>query len=379
MSCHLVFSSSSITPSSPTGSLASPSSKSSGTTGKFSSPKSVFFYGRGGAQNLSCVYRFEAEHDQKVELTIVRASFGEKICASYMDPLVDRWACDSRIEDSKKAGSAELVIAEYPWMGVELLRDCLCSNVTERIVIKGLTSNIVELKFSVTHMNVTQDYENFFFEGEYRFVSTTEVKEDQSCPTKLKDRKFRGTSGEISLRSPLPRMIDSYAAVDEIPQNPDDLTSTQCVYEPWLIEPEDVRMNFLYLRTTGFAINADNIEDCTTLNRIIVYSAANTKERSVICPEGGNDVSRTVDFFSSGWNYSTENGTPPTTAMMQHARSFVVEFIQREPGFYALTWIAISKRASAMSLGSNSFVLGPTEDCPYRYHSNFKNFIRYLK
>lgn len=367
MSCHLVFSPTSITPSSPSASVSSASSKASGTSGKFSSPKSVFFYGRGGAQNLSCVYRFEAEIDQRIELTIARASFGEKGCTSYIDPLIDRWACEGPTpEELKKNGKAELVVSEHPWTGVELVRDCLCSNVTERIVLKSLTSNVVEIKFIVSRMNVTQDYDNYFFEGEYRFVPSNEFREDQSCPTKLEERKLRGTSGEISLRSPLPRNIAGIAAVEEILPNTEDLTTAQCVNEPWLIEPEDVRMNFLYLRTSGFAINADNIEDCTTLNRIIVYSAANTKDRSVICPEGANDLPRTVDFFSGGWNYSLINSTPPVNAIMQHSRSFVVEFLQREPGFYALTWMAISKRATATSLGSNTFALDPTEDCPYR-------------
>lgn len=234
---------------------------------------------------------------------------------------------------------------------------------SERITLRTLTSNVVEVRFAVTLMNVTQDYGDFFFEGEYRFVALGTEASEQACSTKLEERRLRGTSGEISLRSPLPRIIPGVAAVEEILTNTEDLTATQCVNEPWLIEPEDARINFLYLRTAGYSITLDNVEECATLNRIVVYSASNTKERSVICPEGGVDTARTVDFFSGGWNYSAVNAT---VAMAQHSRSFIVEFLQREPGFYAVTWMAISKRSPGQSVGSNIFTILPQEECPYR-------------
>lgn len=124
ISCNHVFTSTSSTSStSSTLSLSSSSSSSSlSNTGKFASPKSVFFYGRGGAQNLSCVYKFEAEPDHRIELSFVRASFGGKSCVSYIDPLVNRWTCDRRMADVKKFGTANLIVAEYPWQGVELVR-----------------------------------------------------------------------------------------------------------------------------------------------------------------------------------------------------------------------------------------------------------------
>ncbi|XP_057327252.1 uncharacterized protein LOC130668799 [Microplitis mediator] len=478
MSCHLVFTSSSTSTSSSSSSAGGSTrhdesvvKKSTGISGKFSSPKSVFLYGRGGAQNLSCVYRFEAELDQKVEISISRASFGDKVCMSYVDPLVNRWTCDRRTSEVKLSGYAELVVSEYPWPGVQLVRDCFCSNITgntdndsannnNRVSLTSLTSNIVELRFTITRMNVTQDYNDFFFEGEYRFVSNNVPVEDNDdsddssrnhdndhdddiinngnnnnndnveqklqkrqqqqsrrrCPSRLEDRRLRGTSGEISLKSPL-LSVRNYdgsdsgdgtadvAAVEEILKNTEDLTATatatqQCINEPWLIEPEDPRINYIYLRTTGFAINADNIADCTTLNRIIVYSAINSKERSVICPEttrsnrdGNNNNSdndkvhsKTVEFFSGGWNRTSSTITAdgistfvPTSALaQQHARSFVVEFIQKEPGTYSVMWIAISKSARAATEthyfspdGDNNAaniysVVPPIEDCPYR-------------
>lgn len=109
MSCNHVFTSSSFASSS-TSLQSLSSSSSSSKSGKFNSPKSVFFYGRGGAQNLSCVYRFEAEPEQRIELSILRASFGDKQCKSHVDPLVDRWACNRDKSKSKKNGIAELQV-----------------------------------------------------------------------------------------------------------------------------------------------------------------------------------------------------------------------------------------------------------------------------
>lgn len=154
---------------------------------------------------------------------------------------------------------AELRLAEYPWQGVKLPRDCICSNLSERLIFQSLSSAVLELSFTVNRMNVTQDYLDFFFEGEYRFIpsvvpvspSVSNVEaaaaaaageslgdassldkqhqtqqsqqhtqqgsassvapachgsshslSDSSRLSRLEERRLRGTSGEISLRSP---------------------------------------------------------------------------------------------------------------------------------------------------------------------------------
>lgn len=139
-------------------------------------------------------------------------------------------------------GVAELRLSEYPWQGVQLPRDCLCSNLSERLLLPSLSSALLELSFTVERMNVTQDYEDFFFEAEFRFVPlssdasqheldkqqqqqppqqpqqrealhhqhchhTSRLLSDSPRPTtstssRLDERRLRGTSGEIALRSP---------------------------------------------------------------------------------------------------------------------------------------------------------------------------------
>lgn len=161
---------------------------------------------------------------------------------------------------------------------------------------------------------------------------------------------------------------------------------THCVNEPWLIEPEDSRLHFLYLKTPGFRLDRHNVDDCPTRNRIIVYPAANTMDRTVVCPAEGNgtggrgraaghhshDKPRIVDLISGGWNRSGSvvamGAGPQSHQQQQHARSFVVEFLQQEPGYYVVTWMAISKRLLG-GPGDNFFggALAPSSvECPYR-------------
>lgn len=155
---------------------------------------------------------------------------------------------------------------------------------------------------------------------------------------------------------------------------------THCVNEPWLIEPEDARLHFLYLKTPGFRLDRHNVADCPTRNRIVVYPAANTLERTVVCPAEGNatkggqhgKAQRIVDLISGGWNRSgnvvtTATGDRPPQ-QQQHSRSFVVEFLQQEPGYYVVTWMAISKRLLT-GPADNFFggALAPSgAECPYR-------------
>lgn len=54
------------------------STGASSSFGKFYSPKSVFFYGRGGSKNLNCVFKFKPNTGEKVQLRFISANFGER-------------------------------------------------------------------------------------------------------------------------------------------------------------------------------------------------------------------------------------------------------------------------------------------------------------
>jgi hypothetical protein len=290
----------------------------------------------------------------------------------------------SWIMNSAFSGVSELWVSEYPWPGVQLPRDCLCSKLTEPLVITALTSSVVEVNFTVTFMNITEDFFDFYFEGEYQFVSGGDV-EGGACSTSREEWRLRGSSGEIALRSPVTRkaIVQDPTVVQELREensvHDKDTVSAQCVNHPWLIEPEDSVNNFLYLKIRGFelpsssamAANVNNAGICPTLNRIVVYSGVDTRDPKVICPAEAAGAETTtkvqvVEVFSDGWNRVNKSGTG-LLLLPPHARSFVVEFLQKEAGSYAVTWMEVSKRpllttSSPFAMSS----LATPQECLYR-------------
>lgn len=232
--------------------VSSPNSLSSG---KFQSPRSVFYYGRGGAQNLSCILRFEPGPGERIKLMFTRAKFGERLCSTEEDARTGRWRCVKGVESP---AVAELWVSEYPWPGVKLPRDCMCSKLSEPITVNTLTNSVVEVNFTVTFMNITQDFGDFHFEGEYQFVSVPSDSMSEACVKHREERRLRGSSGEVVLRSPAVSKVEynevSAARVTEETVVEDRVDGNSCSNFPWLIEPEDNSNNFLYLKIRGYEL-----------------------------------------------------------------------------------------------------------------------------
>lgn len=192
----------------------------------------------------------------KIRLTLNRGRFGGRKCTSRPDPRTARWRCDRDQRNSRSI--AELWISEYPWPGVQLPRHCLCSRITQSLTFT-LVSSIVEVNFTVIHMNITEDFTDFHFEGEYEFV----ISEPSSTPcvaTARDERRVSGSSGEISLRTPPapapspPEMPPDNELAAALESDEPYLTDEEvgCSGYPWLIEPEDPTNNFLYLKVNKF-------------------------------------------------------------------------------------------------------------------------------
>lgn len=67
----------------------------------FKSVRNVFFFGRGGSKNMSCVHRFEAQRGERVRVVIRRVMTGlNRTCESRIDEDTNRSYCfgDSRIK-----------------------------------------------------------------------------------------------------------------------------------------------------------------------------------------------------------------------------------------------------------------------------------------
>lgn len=208
-------------------------------SGKFYSPKITFLYGRGGQKDLNCAYHFESHEFQRLKITFLTASFGNKSCVSTLDTEIDRWKCENR---RSLKGIAQLTTTEYPWAGIEVAKNCICSNLSEPITITTRTARKVVVNFLVTDMEITDDYKNYYFEATYEFVMPNA---ESSCMNPWKNRRLRGSSGEISLRNNVQTLKQSDQSFYYFNQS-----TMFCAHQPWLVEPEDSFTNFIYLKVS---------------------------------------------------------------------------------------------------------------------------------
>ncbi|CAG9812676.1 unnamed protein product [Phaedon cochleariae] len=311
--------------------------------GRFYSPKISFLFGRGGQEDLTCTYQFESNEYQRLRITFNKAQFGSKECVSVFDREVNRWECKAQQNDQ---GVGFLQVSEYPWKDVEIVRDCICHNITEPFTITTKSSKKVVVKFRVSKMKINEDYNNYFFDAYFEFVPN-----ESNCLNPWKNRRLRGSSGEISIRN------QEYTLRKNDDTDHHNQSIRYCLDQPWLIEPEEGG-NFIYLKIRG--TQKRDLRLCKSRNRILVYPAGETEVVHIICPhfDSMDDV---VEMFSDGWSlYSYKK------IRNRNSRSFIIEFLRTETGNFAVTWMDVSKNP-ALTLSSSSPMITPPEclhSCP---------------
>ncbi|KAL6443013.1 hypothetical protein ACFW04_002778 [Cataglyphis niger] len=291
---------------------------------KFRGPRDIFLYGRGGSKNISCVYRFEGEHDEMVKLRFNKLLNGNRTCRSVNSTDFNRLLCVGSENFSVK-------VLDLPWPNApSIQRDCLCSNRSLPINIKT-TSNIAEVHFTVLSMDALDDYNNLFFEGVWEFVKTVHAE----C---MQKRRVRGPSGEIKYTS-----------------EENEVNMKNCENQPWLIDPGPGQ--YLYVKMHGIIMS--NSTKCATKNRIVVHTGGAIHVS--VCPKPPADSRHhVVEIFSDGWAVSSNAmilapGQDPI-------RTIAVEFIVEEPATYTITWLELTRRPSVTSTAG----LQMSRDCEQR-------------
>ncbi|XP_026734671.1 uncharacterized protein LOC113498735 [Trichoplusia ni] len=332
-------------------------------SGRFQAPRAIFYYGRGGAQNLTCILRFEAKQGERIQLTFTSTYFGNKYCNTHKDGRTSRWKCDRPVKRTIGGeGLAQIIITEYPWEGVPIQRDCICTNRSEPLNIHTLTAPVVEINFTVTMMNITEDYDDFAFEGNYKFVPTG-PGDETVCSTGWGKRRLRGSSGEIRLfdkrQLPVaPEIVGDRHVISESVR-----AEVACVHRPWLIEPggdevTPVQGRYLYVKVPGYDLTPSS-QYCSTPNRLYIYEAHDTSKLREICPDGNN----VIELFSPGWKSSQ---TTLETSLKPHARSYVIDFLQHEQADYSIKWIELMKKPSFERDPDSNIIPAPVSlECRY--------------
>lgn len=300
-----------------------------------------------------------------MQLTFTSTYFGNKRCSTHKDSRTGRWKCDRPLKRTVGGeGFAEVIITEYPWEGVSIQRDCFCTNRSEPLTIHTLTAPVVEINFTVTMMNITEDYDDFAFEGQYKFVSSG-PGDETVCSNGWGERRLRGSSGEIRLFDKRHAPLNTEVIGDQNVISESVRAEVACVHRPWLIEPGGdgvmpAQGRYLYFKLPGYEITSTS-PFCPTPNRIFVYEARDTSKPIEICP----DETNSIEMFSPGWKSAQ---TPLESTLRPHARSFVIDFLQHEQADYSIKWIEIMKKPSFEKDPAETTLISASihVDCPYR-------------
>ncbi|XP_076067286.1 uncharacterized protein LOC143040299 [Oratosquilla oratoria] len=314
----------------------------------FASPRNVFFYGRGGAKKLKCVYTFRAEPHQRIALKILRSKMGNTCGTVYRH--------STRKNECSHGGTGRhpsIWITEHPWPGVELTRACVC-NTTDLNPFHVISyTNQIQLNFSIPYMTPAEDYEMYFFEGEYDIIDKT------MCNSSSHRHMTRNSNFTFTVR-------------------PGDA----CATFPHLVHNSD--NSYLFMRIAGF--NADE-HNCGVASRINVYPVGALTPIASICPEKRDGSVSSV--FSSGWETPTVNpGThaqnaseldmtigfgrdmsgfntfshrPRQASLPNFSRDLLVEYEGNHTGRFLVTWVGVWRPLHTPTISSPGADL-----CPHR-------------
>ncbi|KAG5680520.1 hypothetical protein PVAND_010026 [Polypedilum vanderplanki] len=288
----------------------------------FRSIRNVFFFGRSGAINLNCIYRFEAQRGERVKIVVQRMMAGNRTCDTRVENDTQRSFCYGD-------NTAKLQIYERPWHdSVPFVRNCVCnsSSHSELPITYISNSRELEVHFSAINMTRHDDPDTLNFQATFEFIKSP-------FQSKCKDaRRKLGSEGVINLNE----------------------AEFECRSKPWLIEPSTGK--YLYINFRGFYIsrynpavhlpinksigeNDETTFNCPTNSRVIITTGESITITA--CPLSDDYSSRhTVEVFSAGWHQKS--------IFQRHEASpaLSVEFLPDIYDYneYTLTWVELSRR-----------------------------------
>ncbi|KAL7290213.1 hypothetical protein TKK_0015919 [Trichogramma kaykai] len=343
--------------------------------GVVSSPRDVRLFGRGGSERLECRYRVEAAAGERVKLTVHNVSLGEaaSYCASEADPHSGRPRC----VHEAGARRASLSIYEAPWKDVRLPRACVCDNSSSLLPLTHTTSGrAIELEFLIDGMTPDEDFETLFFNASFELVRAPE------CPRK---QRLRGEGGQLRFVSPPLSRPDIYCEGLPWLMEARDNRSLFVLTWGWLLplEPQQATTSPSSLGTTTPAISIDghtasdssssssssSLTKCPTTNRLLMYSGWPPRLHKVVCPADPDSREYTVHVYSEEWLGS--NGKISELQGPGRSPALLLDFVAREPGEAAASWLEISKSRSALRsqlrlLPESEGLNGSLRDCQHR-------------
>uniref|UniRef100_A0ABD2W916 DUF7805 domain-containing protein n=1 Tax=Trichogramma kaykai TaxID=54128 RepID=A0ABD2W916_9HYME len=195
----------------------------------------------------------------------------------------------------------------------------------------------------------------------------------------------RSTGGQLRFVSPPLSRPDIYCEGLPWLMEARDNRSLFVLTWGWLLplEPQQATTSPSSLGTTTPAISIDghtasdssssssssSLTKCPTTNRLLMYSGWPPRLHKVVCPADPDSREYTVHVYSEEWLGS--NGKISELQGPGRSPALLLDFVAREPGEAAASWLEISKSRSALRsqlrlLPESEGLNGSLRDCQHR-------------
>lgn len=209
-------------------------------------------------------------------------SFGESAsCNTEPDLHTGKPKCTPS-ETDIDGRQSELKLFDVPYRDVKISLGCFCDNNSSLYntpVMVQSYSKTMELIFTVTKLNISEDFADIYFNASYEFVKVPE------CDKKM---RLKGAGGEDSASYPL---LES-------------MQDESCDGMPWYIEAQQHDRS-LFILTWGtflpLEFTTDEAFRCSTKNRLVIYSGRPLKIMRIICPTSPGPRPTALHVFSEDW------------------------------------------------------------------------------
>lgn len=205
-------------------------------------------------------------------------SFGEgSSCTTDTDLHTGRPKCNQLDPDGR---ITELKLFDVPFRDVKIPLGCFCDNTsslynTPFTIISN--SRIMELTFTVSRLNISEDFADVYFYASYEFSRVSECN---------KELKLHGGGGEEEIKYPLKSQDAS------------------CEGLSWYIEAQHQDKS-LFVQTWGTYLPTEPTSEdsmrCHTKNRLMVYTGRPLRLMKVVCPAQAGPRPPSLHIFSEDW------------------------------------------------------------------------------
>ncbi|KAG8176682.1 hypothetical protein JTE90_002674 [Oedothorax gibbosus] len=328
-------------------------SSSKSSTGVIYSPKNIFYYGRGGKENLTCNYHFELNPKERVSIEVFDFHTNATSCKTVLDPLLRRFDCKFKREFLYSTHpSAHLVSSRRSFLSFTessvaspVHIGCICDKTMP--LTPSFTSSSFEhfskvtMTFDVYGMSSFEDFNHYHFGVRYKIIPPDATdKECSVLPDTLEKNRTHG--GELTFQA-----IPSHSPTIE-----EHLLRCR-----WFLQASSPD-SYLYLQLRGKSCESSKWSD--DQNRVVLYSSGSSGlmyPKTVLCLPSPNDPqdreSEIFDFFSSSWhsNQSSPQQPPPKdfshspheSSNLTVADKVIVEFVAFQKGTLSIRWLEVTR------------------------------------